>query len=92
MTTPSAPPTQFISARDKALLADPAALAAEHLSLARQTRTAAVFIAWVIGIFAAISIVVGIIMAVQLTHLNNAINSSVSGGGCQSLGGTDPSC
>ena len=91
-TTPT--PAQFISSRDKAILADPAALAAEHLRLARETRGAVVFVAWAIGLFAAISIAVGIITAVQIVHLNNAINNSGNGNtsNCMSQGGTDPSC
>jgi hypothetical protein len=92
MSTSSAPPqfTQSISERDKAILADPAALAAEHLRLARSTRAAVVFIGWVIGLFAAISIIVGIITAVQMVNLNNAVNGNA--GNCLSQGGTNPSC
>jgi hypothetical protein len=94
MSATSSEPMPFISNRDKAILADPAALAAEHLRLACSTRGAVVFVAWVIGLFAAASIIVGIITAVQIVHLNNAINNS--GGGntsnCMSQGSTNPNC
>lgn len=78
-TTPTAP-AQWVSPRDKAILADPAVLAAEHLRLARETKSAVVFIAWLIGIFAAVSIVLGIFVGLQLAHENNSLNNLKGGG------------
>jgi len=58
---------------------------------ARRTSGATVFIAWVVGIYVAVSLVVGIIIGVQLAKIGNVVNpSDIST--CQSLGGTDPSC
>jgi hypothetical protein len=62
---------------------------------ARRTAAGVTFLAWVTGILLALSAIVGIIVAVQIVHLNTAINNSFNGGSsgiCQSLGGTDPNC
>jgi len=88
MSTTSPTPRQFISARDRATLADPAALAADHLRLARQTRGAVRFIAWLLGISAALSIVFGIITGIVLAHESaNLNNRSGNTSNCQILGG-----
>ena len=58
---------------------------------ARKTAYATQFIAWIVGLAAVASVILGIIVAVQVSHLN----SSVNGGGssnCMSLGGTNPNC
>jgi hypothetical protein len=68
----------------------------EH-KYARQTRTATVFIAWVVGILTLFSVIAGIYIAVTIGHV---VSDTTGGGGsggfdiynCQSLGGTDPSC
>ncbi len=64
---------------------------------ARQTRTATVFIAWVVGIYAALTLVFVIIGVVELVALAHALAGASSGfsditGGCASTGGFDPSC
>ena len=67
----------------------PAATAEDY---ARQTRNATVFIAWVVGIFAVVSLIAGIVIGVSLIH---AVNNSNGGGGvsnCISQGGTNPNC
>jgi hypothetical protein len=56
---------------------------------ARQTRTATVWIAWIVGIVFTLSVIGGIIAAVQLNKASNQIDSVYN---CQSLGGSDPSC
>jgi hypothetical protein len=45
------------------------------LTYARQTRNAAVFIAWVVGIVMMLSLIGVIVTAVELSHLTNAINN-----------------
>lgn len=65
------------------------------LSDLRQTRIATVFIAWVIGIFAVASLIIGIVVGVSVAHLNSQLsqlNGGVTSGNCLSQGGTDPSC
>jgi hypothetical protein len=61
---------------------------------ARQTHSATVFIAWIIGIGVAISLILGIIVGVQTAKVASELNTS--GGGtssnCLSQGGTDPAC
>ena len=61
---------------------------------ARQTRSATVFIAWIIGIGMAISLVLGIIVGVQTAKVANELNNggSTSTSNCQSQGGTNPGC
>jgi uncharacterized membrane protein SpoIIM required for sporulation len=54
------------------------------------TRNAVRFIAWVIGIWVVISVIAGIVIAVEISHAANNVNNDISN--CQSLGGTDPSC
>jgi hypothetical protein len=62
----------------------------------RETRNAVTFIAWIVGLFALASLIIGIIMGVQLAHLNTAINNANNGASvssnCESQGGTNPSC
>jgi uncharacterized oligopeptide transporter (OPT) family protein len=70
-----------------------AAVPATMQDYARQTRNATVFIAWVVGIFAALSLIGGIIIGVNLIHAVNNINGSdSSNSNCASLGGTNPNC
>jgi hypothetical protein len=65
-----------------------------ELSLARQTRNATVFIAWVVGIFAVMAIIGGIIYGVQLAKLNSNLtgSSGTTSSDCQSQGGTIAGC
>jgi hypothetical protein len=58
----------------------------------RRTSVATVFIAWVVGLFALVSIILGIIVGVQLAKIGNVVNPGGDISTCQSLGGTDPSC
>jgi hypothetical protein len=66
-----------------------------ELKYMRETRNAAVFIAVVVGIVAALSLIATIIVGVQLSKLNSDLNN-VGGGSnssnCLSQGGTDPNC
>jgi hypothetical protein len=62
------------------------------LKYARQTRTAAVFVAWVVGIFTVSSLIGGIIMGVSLIHAVNNSNGGGSTSNCASLGGSNPNC
>ena len=48
------------------------------LTYARQTRNAAVFIAWVVGIVMVLSLIGVIVTANELSHLTNAINNGGS--------------
>jgi hypothetical protein len=60
----------------------------------RETRSAAVFIAVVVGIVATLSLIAVIVVGVQLGKVNSQLanlNGGVSGS-CLSQGGTDPSC
>jgi hypothetical protein len=52
----------------------------QMLEYAKQTRNAAVFIGWVVGIVAVLSLIGVIITGVELSHLTNAVN----GGGSSS--------
>jgi uncharacterized membrane protein YvbJ len=54
----------------------------------RQTRNAAVFIAWIVGIIFAVILILGIIVAKDLSTASNASPSPT----CLSQGGYDPSC
>lgn len=56
---------------------------------AKGTRNATRFIAIVIAIWIAISLIAGIVIAVQINHASNS-NTDISN--CQSLGGNDPTC
>jgi hypothetical protein len=63
-----------------------------HLQQIRTNTTILATLA-VIGFLA--SIIVGVIVAVQVSHLNSNLSGNSGGGGisnCQSQGGTDPSC
>lgn len=63
----------------------------ERQSLAAQqgTRKAAIFVAWVVGIWIAVSVIAGIFIGIRVA----AATSSGSGvTACASLGGTDTSC
>ena len=57
---------------------------------ARQTRNATCFLAWLAALVFALSIIGGIIAAVQLSNASQKISNDFTY--CQSLGGTDPSC
>jgi hypothetical protein len=64
------------------------------LEYARQTRSATMFIAWIIGIGVAVALVLGIIVGVQTAKVASELNNSGSGtsSNCLSQGGTNPSC
>ena len=79
--------------------ANPAIIPDDHyqrqlVEYARQTRSATMFIAWIIGIGVAIALIIGIIVGVQTakvaSELNN--NGTSTSSNCLSQGGTDPSC
>jgi hypothetical protein len=54
---------------------------------ARQTRNGVVFIAWVVGIIAVISLILGIIAGVQLSKIANYdSNNATTNSDCQTLG------
>lgn len=55
------------------------------------TRNGVRFIAWLMGIGVAISVIIGIVIAVQISHANTNLNGGDISN-CQSVGGTDPSC
>lgn len=61
---------------------------------ARQTRNAVFFIAWVVGIFAAMALIGGIIYGVQLAKISNNLDGSSGtvSSSCQSQGGTIEGC
>lgn len=64
-------------------------------SHARQTRNNTTFIAVVVGLWAVAVLIIGIIGAVQLSHLNSAFQNGGSptpSSTCQSQGGFDPTC
>ena len=62
----------------------------------RQTRTAVVFIAVVVGVVCVLSLIGAIVMGVQLakvnTQLSNLSGNTTPSSNCMSQGGTDPSC
>jgi hypothetical protein len=60
----------------------------------RQTRNAVSFIAWIVGIIVVANLILGIIVAKQISDLNNAVSGGGSGvtPNCMSQGGSDPSC
>ena len=58
----------------------------------RQTRTATMFIAWVIGIGVAISLILGIIVGVQTAKVANELNGNSISSNCLSQGGSNPDC
>ena len=65
----------------------------ETRDASKQTRNAVRFIAWVVAIVCVISLILGIIAAVQLSKLNSQLNGGGSvSSNCVSQGGTDPSC
>jgi hypothetical protein len=65
----------------------------ETRDASRQTRAAVTFIAWVVAIVCAISLILGIVAAAQLSKLNSQLNGSGStSSNCMSQGGTNPSC
>lgn len=61
------------------------------LRYARQTRNATVFIAIIVGILAAVSVIMAIFVGVQVASISNSLTGATNGS-CASLGGTDPSC
>lgn len=61
----------------------------------RQTRTAAVFIAVVVGVVCALALVAAIIAGVQLAKMNtelNNLNGTAANSSCLSQGGNNPGC
>lgn len=62
----------------------------------RQTRNATVFMAWVIGVWVALSLIIGLVLGIGLMHAVNQINTNGGTGGsitnCLSQGGTNPNC
>jgi len=61
----------------------------------RETRNAVTFIAVVVGIVAALSLIAAIVVGTQLAKVNRQLgnlNGSVSSSNCYSQGGTDMSC
>lgn len=61
----------------------------------RKMALATQFIAWIVGLAAAAAVILGIIAAVELAHLNSYLSGGSSGSpasNCLSQGGTDPSC
>ena len=58
---------------------------------ARKTMKAVHFIAWIIGIFTLAGVILGIVAAVQLSHLNGNLGGGASSN-CFSQGGTNLSC
>jgi hypothetical protein len=54
----------------------------QMLEYTKQTRNAAMFIAWVVGIVAVLSLIGVIVTAVELSHLTNAVTGG--GGGSSS--------
>ena len=69
-------------------------LLAEQNVLQRQTRNAVRFIAWLAGVFVALSLIGGIYGLAQFSSAVNTYNSPAGGdvSNCMSLGGTDASC
>ncbi|MGH3218964.1 MAG: hypothetical protein ACRDPY_09700 [Streptosporangiaceae bacterium] len=65
---------------------------AKLVEYARQTRSATVFIAWIIGIGVAIALVLGIIVGVQTAKVANELNGGGGTSNCLSQGGTNPNC
>jgi hypothetical protein len=64
---------------------------------ARHTRNATVFVAFAVGIMVTLRLIVGIIVAHDVTSLNHNVHRVVntlynSGSNCQSVGGTNPTC
>ncbi len=65
----------------------------ETRDASKQTGSAVTFIAWVVAIVCVISLILGIVAAVQLSKLNSQVNGGGStSSNCLSQGGTDPSC
>lgn len=61
----------------------------------RKMALATQFIAWIVGLAAAAAVILGIIAAVELAHLNSYLSGGSSGSpasNCLSQGGTNPSC
>jgi hypothetical protein len=65
-----------------------------ELRYARQTRNAVVTLAVIAVLGIVGSLIAGIVVAVSVVHLNNAVNNGggSSSSNCMSQGGTDPSC
>ena len=64
----------------------------EQNKLQQQTRNAVRFIAWVTGVFVALSLIGGIWGLAQLSSAVNTYNQPADISNCLSVGGTDPSC
>jgi hypothetical protein len=63
----------------------------ELLKYARQTRSATMFIAWIVGIGVTISLILGIIVGVQTAKVANELSNNGTSN-CLSQGGTNPDC
>jgi len=72
----------------------PRPLEPPELRYLREIRHAVVFIAVVVGLMCALSLIIGIVAAVQLSKVSSELrgNGSSSSSNCLSQGGTDPSC
>ena len=57
-------------------------------NLLRRIDNSTRFIAWIVGIWVVLSVIGGIIVAVQLAK----VGSTFDPGNCLSVGGNDPSC
>jgi hypothetical protein len=65
-----------------------------ELRYMRETRNAVVFIAVIVGVICALSLIIGIVAAVQLSKVSSELGGSggTSSSNCLSQGGSDPSC
>ena len=61
----------------------------EQLRLAKKRTNAVLFIAWVVGIWVALSLIAGIALAIAVNQ-TPTVNPDISN--CLSIGGIDPSC
>jgi hypothetical protein len=83
----------YLGVRDDPLRGIVAPSATAEGDYARQTRNAAVFIAWVVGIFAALSLIGGLVLGINLIHaMNNSNGGGRGSSNCFSQGGTNTNC
>jgi hypothetical protein len=67
----------------------------QSLAVQKRRTNAVVFIAWVVGIFSALSLIGLVVVAIMVGHTSSVLDSPAGTGGilnCQSVGGSDPSC